>query len=108
MNNETGSPPTPWDAASCRMNETPFASSAHVYDLLYEAAGKNYELEADDLHALIQTRRPGAASLLDVACGTGAHLLHLRRYYDIAGVDLEPAMLRRSPETSARRSLDPR
>ena len=64
-----------------------------MYDLLYEAAGKNYELEADELHALIQSRRPHAASLLDVACGTGAHLLHLRRHYDVAGVDFEPAML---------------
>ena len=75
------------------MTERPFASSAHVYDLLYEAAGKNYELEADQLHGLIQARRPSAASLLDVACGTGAHLLHLRRHYEVAGVDLEPAML---------------
>lgn len=75
------------------MQERPFAPSAHVYDLLYEAAGKDYEAEADDLHALIQARRPGAASLLDVACGTGAHLLHLRHHYEVAGVDLEPAML---------------
>ena len=75
------------------MTEGPFAASAQVYDLLYEAVGKNYEVEADELHALIQARRPGAASLLDVACGTGAHLLHLRHSYDVAGVDLEPAML---------------
>jgi dTDP-3-amino-3,4,6-trideoxy-alpha-D-glucopyranose N,N-dimethyltransferase len=75
------------------MVEEPFTASARVYDLLYEAAGKNYEVEADDLHALIQSRRPGAASLLDVACGTGAHLLRLRRYYEVAGVDCAPAML---------------
>lgn len=75
------------------MHARPFAPTAHVYDLLYEAAGKDYGAEADDLHALIQARRPGAASLLDVACGTGAHLLHLRRHYEVAGVDLEPAML---------------
>jgi SAM-dependent methyltransferase len=75
------------------MQERPFTSSARVYDLLYEAAGKSYEAEAEDLHALIQTRRPGAASLLDVACGTGAHLSHMRRYYDVAGVDLSRAML---------------
>jgi SAM-dependent methyltransferase len=75
------------------MQDGQFSSSARVYDLLYEAAGKNYEVEADELHALIQTRRPGAASLLDVACGTGAHLVHLRRYYEVAGVDLAPAML---------------
>ena len=50
-------------------------------------------VEANELHALIQSRRPGATSLLDVACGTGAHLLRLRRHYEVAGVDLAPAML---------------
>jgi SAM-dependent methyltransferase len=75
------------------MVEEPFTASARVYDLLYEAAGKNYDVEADELHALIQSHRPGAASLLDVACGTGAHLLRLRRHYDVVGVDLAPAML---------------
>jgi ubiquinone/menaquinone biosynthesis C-methylase UbiE len=73
------------------MVEEPFTTSARVYDLLYEAAGKSYDVEADQLHALIQSRRPGAASLLDVACGTGAHLLRLRRHYDVVGVDLAPA-----------------
>lgn len=71
----------------------PFAPTADVYDLLYEAAGKDYEAEADALHELVQSRRPGARSLLDVACGTGAHLLHLRDGYDVAGTDLEAAML---------------
>jgi SAM-dependent methyltransferase len=41
----------------------------------------------------VQERRPGAASLLDVACGTGRHLEHLRRWYEVEGVDLSPAML---------------
>jgi dTDP-3-amino-3,6-dideoxy-alpha-D-glucopyranose N,N-dimethyltransferase/dTDP-3-amino-3,4,6-trideoxy-alpha-D-glucopyranose N,N-dimethyltransferase/N-methyltransferase len=72
---------------------TPFSLSAPVYDLLYEASGKDYAAEAAALHDLIQRRRPGAASLLDVACGTGAHLAHLRRWYDVAGVDVEPAMI---------------
>lgn len=71
----------------------PFSETAEVYDLLYEAAGKDYAAEAEQLHRLIQARRPGAATLLDVACGTGAHLAHLRRWYDVAGADVEPAML---------------
>jgi SAM-dependent methyltransferase len=75
------------------MPEGPFALAAHVYDALYEAAGRSYESEADHLHSLIEERRPGARSLLDVACGTGGHLLHLSRYYEVAGVDYEPAML---------------
>jgi SAM-dependent methyltransferase len=71
----------------------PFSQTAEVYDLLYEAAGKDYAAEAADLHDLIQSRRPGAATLLDVACGTGAHLSHLRRWYAVTGADVEPAML---------------
>lgn len=78
------------------MDSTPFASTAQVYDLLYEAAGKDYAAESASLHELIQSRNPGASSLLDVACGTGAHLAHLRAHYDVVGVDLEPAMLARA------------
>ena len=79
----------------------PFSETAEVYDLLYEAAGKDYAAEAGDLHRLIQSFRPGAATLLDVACGTGAHLARMRRWYEVAGADIEPAMVaearRRNP-----------
>jgi SAM-dependent methyltransferase len=70
-----------------------FRSTAHIYDLIYEASGKDYAAESGDIHALIERHRPGARSLLDVACGTGGHLRHLRRWYDVTGVDLEPAMV---------------
>ncbi len=70
-----------------------FHHSAHVYDLLYESSGKDYLAEAGALHALIQQRAPGAVSLLDVACGTGSHLVHLRRWYEVVGVDIDPGML---------------
>jgi len=70
-----------------------FRHSAHVYDLLYESSGKDYSAEARALHALIQQRAPGAVSLLDVACGTGGHLVHLRRWYEVVGVDMDPGML---------------
>jgi SAM-dependent methyltransferase len=70
-----------------------FRSTAHLYDLIYEAAGKDYALEVVRLRELIGGRSAGAESLLDVACGTGAHLVHLREWYDVAGVDLDPAML---------------
>ena len=70
-----------------------FRHTAHVYDLLYESSGKDYEAEAHALHALVQQRVPGAASLLDVACGTGGHLVHLQRWYAVAGVDIDPGML---------------
>jgi SAM-dependent methyltransferase len=73
--------------------DKPFGSSARAYDLLYEAAGKDYAAEADELYALIQQRHPGAHSLLDVACGTGAHLAHIQGRYEVTGLDLSPEML---------------
>ena len=70
-----------------------FRHSAHVYDLLYEATGKDYKAETTTLHALIQERSPDARSLLDVACGTGGHLVHLRQWYEVVGLDIDPGML---------------
>ncbi len=70
-----------------------FHRTAHVYDLIYAAAGKDYAQEARGLHDLIQHRNPGARTLLDVACGTGGHLAHLRSDYDVTGIDSDPAML---------------
>ncbi|HLN17031.1 MAG TPA: class I SAM-dependent methyltransferase [Acidimicrobiales bacterium] len=70
-----------------------FRSSAHVYDLIYEATGKDYAAESSAVHDLIEERNPGAATLLDVACGTGGHLRHLRQWYSVTGVDLDPSML---------------
>jgi SAM-dependent methyltransferase len=70
-----------------------FGNSAHLYDLIYTAAGKDYGAEAAALHALIQERNPGAHELLDVACGTGAHLAHLREHYSVTGVDLDSGMI---------------
>ena len=70
-----------------------FRATGHLYDLIYQASGKDYAAEAAELDVLIQARNPGARSLLDVACGTGAHLAALAEVYDVAGVDLDPGML---------------
>jgi SAM-dependent methyltransferase len=70
-----------------------FRHSAQVYDLLYEATGKDYAIEAAVLHSLIEERAPSATTLLDVACGTGGHLVHLRQWYEVVGVDLDPGMV---------------
>jgi SAM-dependent methyltransferase len=78
-----------------------FARSARIYDAVY--SWKDYAREAKLLHELVQARKPGAATLLDVACGTGAHLAELRRLYRCEGLDLEPKLLaiarERLPET---------
>jgi SAM-dependent methyltransferase len=70
-----------------------YRATAGVYDLLQAVLRKDYAAEADELRALVHSRSPQASTLLDVACGTGAHLAHMRRWYDVAGVDVEPAML---------------
>lgn len=69
-----------------------FARSARLYDAIY-ASIRDYPREAAELDRLIQERRPGARTLLDVACGTGAHLEHLVARYEVEGLDLDPGML---------------
>src|SRR5258708_38199589 len=71
-----------------------YSKVARIYDLLYTGTGiKDYPAESEGLHAIIQDASPGARTLLDVACGTGAHLEILLRWYDVGGVDLSPEML---------------
>lgn len=68
-----------------------FTRSAAWYDAVY--AGKDYAGESARLLALVDELRPGAATLLDVACGTGRHLEHLRGALRCEGVDVEPGLL---------------
>ena len=68
-----------------------FTQSARFYDAIYSFL--DYEGDAALLHTMIQARVPGAATLLDVACGTGLHLHHLTRHYTAEGLDLDATML---------------
>ncbi len=72
-----------------------FTKSTAFYDAIYAAMGKDYAREAQQLHAIIQEhkRSPGNR-LLDVACGTGAHLAELRNTYEVEGLDLDAHMLK--------------
>jgi ubiquinone/menaquinone biosynthesis C-methylase UbiE len=75
------------------MSESFYTRSAHLYDLLY--AGKPYADEAATVHARIQAHlRAHGNALLDVGCGTGNHVAHLRAHYRVDGLDLEEGMLR--------------
>ncbi len=71
-----------------------FTPSAHLYDLIYQARGKDYQREAESVHELIQQHlRSGGNTLLDVACGTGIHTHILSTYYQAEGLDLDERML---------------
>jgi dTDP-3-amino-3,4,6-trideoxy-alpha-D-glucopyranose N,N-dimethyltransferase len=78
-----------------------FSETAHVYDLIYDAIGKDYAGESSEIKAMLDRRNPGARTLLDVACGTGGHLRYLKDHYEVTGVDLDPAMIE-----AARHRLD--
>ena len=73
---------------------------AEYYDVVY--GDKNYEREAHVVRRIVAERRPGSQSLLDVACGTGAHDLHLSRYYEVDGLDLNAEFLAKARERNAR------
>jgi SAM-dependent methyltransferase len=71
-----------------------YEKSARIYDLLYSGTGiKDFPAESEQLRALITETSPAARTLLDVACGTGAHLAELRQWFEVEGVDISPAML---------------
>ncbi|XVQ06192.1 class I SAM-dependent methyltransferase [Spirillospora sp. CA-255316] len=68
--------------------------AAKIYEPLHEARGKDFEAEAGRVAEVIRERRPDAGSLLDVACGTGAHLRRFAALFDhVEGLDASEAML---------------
>lgn len=68
-----------------------FERSPHLYDALY--SWKDYEGETRRILELVDAHRPGARTVLDVACGTGRHLELMRDRFEVEGVDLDPALL---------------
>jgi SAM-dependent methyltransferase len=65
-----------------------FDQTSDLYDLAY--SHKDYAAEADWVRDAIGARVPGARTLLDVACGTGKHLEHLRTAFDCRGLEINP------------------
>ena len=68
-----------------------FSERPDLYDHFY--GHKDYAAEAAHVADLVQSLRPGAGTLLDVACGTGRHLEHLSGRFACEGVDLEEGLL---------------
>jgi SAM-dependent methyltransferase len=67
-----------------------------TYDSLashYDAVTGDCATEAAFVRGLIEQRHRRAATLLDVACGTGAMAARLARAYQVSGLDISPGML---------------
>jgi len=70
-----------------------YGDLAKYYDELN--AWKDYRAESERLEGIARRLgRRGRATWLDVACGTGRHLEHLRRKHPVVGVDASREMLR--------------
>ena len=66
-----------------------YESFARFYDAVQGDGGGR----AAVLRELIERRRPGARTVLELACGTGSILAQLRDEYDVTGLDRSREML---------------
>ncbi|MFF4158543.1 class I SAM-dependent methyltransferase [Streptomyces sp. NPDC001678] len=68
---------------------------AEVYESVYRSRGKDWGAEAEDIARTVRERCPGADTLLDVACGTGAHLSTFRTLFaEAEGLEIAAPMRR--------------
>lgn len=71
-------------------------AEAAVYDAIYSPV-KDYAQEAERLRRLVgMHKRSGGSSLLDVGCGTGLHLSHIRACFHVEGLDMSADQLARA------------
>jgi ubiquinone/menaquinone biosynthesis C-methylase UbiE len=68
-----------------------FTKTAKQYDTVYSY--KDYAAESQLITSMVHERVLNAKTLLDVACGTGKHLVHLSGQFECEGVDLDTEML---------------
>ncbi len=69
-----------------------FTETARYYDRIY--AFKDYAGETSKLLAIVERElNTDGRRLLDVACGTGLHLEHLKGHFEAEGLDLSPELL---------------
>jgi len=73
-------------------NQVLYGELAKYYDLIYSF--KNYKKEAGRIKALVSKyKKSEGKELLDVACGTGHHLNHLKDEFSCTGVDISREIL---------------
>ena len=69
-----------------------FTKSSSYYDLIYHF--KDYKKESQKIARIIRRMNPRARTVLDAACGTGAHDRYLKKYFRVDGIDLNRAFLK--------------
>lgn len=70
-----------------------YTLSAKYYDAIYD--WKDYKKESKNLVRLIQkNKKNNGKELLEVACGTGRYLEHLKNYFHCSGIDYSKDMLK--------------
>lgn len=68
-----------------------------LYDAIYSS--KDYAAEAARVRDLaLEYGKKDAATLLDIACGTGKHVEHFRQWFECEGLDLSPQLLKAARE----------
>ena len=80
----------------------PYRGAAQAYDLFYQ--DKDYRGEVEEVARLVARYRPDARSVLDVGCGTGAHLAWFAERYERAE-GIEPSARMIEEATIARPGL---
>jgi SAM-dependent methyltransferase len=72
-----------------------FSETAELYDLIY-APFKDYPAEVRQIAGVLERVHPGARTVLDAGCGTGAHACLLARDhgFTVDGFDLDPVFVR--------------
>lgn len=76
---------------ACQTRLIDYTVRPDLYDLVYSY--KDYAAESARVAEIALGLNPQATSLLDVACGTGRHLEHLRDRFDVTGLDVDEPML---------------
>lgn len=89
------------------MARDPYARFAKYYDQLYEVGRKvSYDREVRSLRKAFQRYGVRVRSILDLACGTGAHAIRLAPMgYEVVGVDVSAAQLRIARGKARQRGL---
>lgn len=70
-----------------------YDDAARFYDVIHEARGRDAAAEADLVTGEARRLAPASTTLLDVGCGTGAHLPRFAETFEVVGVDLSAPML---------------